>query len=395
MLRFGLLKYKRLNNAVLGPDELEEPNGNDNGRQQRSTATTMTATPVRQHPHLIHNELNGGAMKNTNSQIHLEASPPKSANDQKASHDTGKPAAIEKKKTFSSSPELDLQPPPPSSPVPGLRPSALSTSSPDNYRPLQPPQQQATPKKRTAAASCKVRIYKCIKRMLKRNNFSKEQRSSSQQQQQQVQTSDKSKVDYREIKSLLEKEKPSLDYDVNLAKCVDKPALIKKIALNLMKSAHDEGRSLVVAPEGCPESASIQSNLDQEAEYQRLCGESWYHENLPRDLSLELLNNKPAGSFVVRKSTTQQGCYALSLRVPPPGPKIAHYLIVRTASDGYQIKGFHKEFTSLRALIVHHSVMPESLPVPLDVPRPSNLAVKTKCDDDYDTVFDLPETVRA
>ncbi|XP_055548738.1 uncharacterized protein LOC129732176 [Wyeomyia smithii] len=383
MLRFGLRKYKRLNNTVPGQDELEGPNGND------ATAATMTTgTPVRQHPHLIHNELNGGAMKNTNSRTNLEASP-KSANDQKASPDGENPRAIEKKKTFSSSPELDLQPSSP--PPPGLRPSALSTSSPDNYRPLQ---QAQTPKKRTAAASCKVRIYKCIKRILKKNNFSKEQRVH-QQQQQQVQTPDKSKVDYREIKSLLEKEKPSLDYDVNLAKCVDKPALIKKIALNLMKSAQDEGRSLVVAPEGCSETTSIQSNLDQEAEYQRLCGESWYHENLPRDLSLELLSGEPAGSFIVRKSTTQQGCYALSLRVPPPGPKIAHYLIVRTPTDGYQIKGFHKEFSSLRALIVHHSVMPESLPVPLDVPRPSNLAVKTKCDDDYDTVFDLPETIRA
>ncbi|KXJ74718.1 hypothetical protein RP20_CCG013090 [Aedes albopictus] len=293
----------------------------------------------------------------------------------------------------------------------------LATSSPSHrsYKPLansqQPSSKVSTPggKKRhsttatATALNCKARIYKCIKRILKRNNFSssKEQHKvhpvvpPQHQQHQQVQ--DKSKVvDYREIKSLLEKEKSPLDYDVNLAKCVDKPALIKKIALNLLKSAEDDSRCLVIAPERPSETTSIQSDLTQEAEYQRLRAESWFHENLPRALSLDLLINQAPGSFIVRRSTTKQDCYALSLRVPPPGPKIAHYLIVRTASDAYQIKGFHKEFSTLQALIVHHSVMPEALPVPLAVPRPTNLAVKTKCEDDYDTVYDLaPETTIA
>lgn len=34
-------------------------------------------------------------------------------------------------------------------------------------------------------------------------------------------------------------------------------------------------------------------------------------------------------------------------------------------------QGFTKEFSSLRALITHHSVMPELLPVPLSLPRPA------------------------
>lgn len=33
------------------------------------------------------------------------------------------------------------------------------------------------------------------------------------------------------------------------------------------------------------------------------------------------------------------------------------------------LQGFTKEFKSLRALITHHSVMPELLPVPLSLPR--------------------------
>ncbi|XP_062562622.1 uncharacterized protein LOC134226092 [Armigeres subalbatus] len=383
MLRFGLLKYKKLSSggshcggdgSVVSCEGTTLGPWDDNGNQQQHQQQQQTSTPVHryhQHPQQIHNQLNGNAMKN-NNRFSTDSPTNKSSSQQ---HQTSNPRSI----------------------------LVLATSSPShNYKPLNPSKSSTPAKKRTSTATtalnCKARIYKCIKRILKRNNFPKEQQKVHPLHQQQQQVPDKSKVvDYREIKSLLEKEKPSLDYDVNLAKCVDKPALIKKIALNLLKSAEDDDRCLVIAPERQSETTSIQSDLTQEAEYQRLCAESWFHENLPRALSLELLVNQAPGSFIVRRSTTKQDCYALSLRVPPPGPKIAHYLIVRTASDAYQIKGFHKEFSSLQALIVHHSVMPEALPVPLAVPRPTNLAVKTKCEDDYDTVYDLscPETTLA
>uniref|UniRef100_A0A8D8ERG0 Tensin-3 n=2 Tax=Culex pipiens TaxID=7175 RepID=A0A8D8ERG0_CULPI len=384
MLRFGLLKYKKLNNSVSAAelDGLGRAGGDDNGNQ--SGTTTPVRQQQQQHPHqMIHNQLNGSLMKNTNSL----------AKDQS----TRKPA------TNNTVPTLDAF----SAAVVLERRGKKATQSPakstspasSNYKLLAGPADQqrspvspGVPKKPSSSTmNCKARIYKCIKRILKRNNFASGKEQKVQQQQQ---VRDKSKVDYREIKSLLEKEKPALDYDVNLAKCVDKPALIKKIALNLLKSAEDDGRAALVA-ERLSETPSVQSDLEREAEYERLCGESWYHENLPRDMSLDLLAGKCPGTFVVRRSTTQQDCFALSLRVPPPGPKIAHYLIVRTATEGYQIKGFSKEFGSLRALIVHHSVMPEALPVPLAVPRPANLAVKSKCDDDYDTVFELAETALA
>lgn len=174
---------------------------------------------------------------------------------------------------------------------------------------------------------------------------------------------------------------------------------IKKIAINMLQSAvsnEKEDSTLVLHREQTATvTGTIQSDLEQEREYRRLLDECWYHENLPRSLSLQLLADKLPGSFLVRKSTTQPDCYALSLRVPPgSGPRIAHYLIVRTPTEGYKIKGFQKEFSSLRALIVHHSVMPEALPVPLAVPRPVNLVVKTKFDDDYETVFDLSKVVQ-
>uniref|UniRef100_A0A182PCP6 SH2 domain-containing protein n=1 Tax=Anopheles epiroticus TaxID=199890 RepID=A0A182PCP6_9DIPT len=118
---------------------------------------------------------------------------------------------------------------------------------------------------------------------------------------------------------------------------------------------------------------------------------SWFQAGLPRELSLEVLTQQSPGAFLVRRSTTKHGCFALSLRVPPgPGPKVVHYLIMKT-ERGYKIKGFTKEFSSLRALITHHSVMPEMLPVPLSLPRPQNIPTKCKHTDDYDTFSALNE----
>lgn len=72
-------------------------------------------------------------------------------------------------------------------------------------------------------------------------------------------------------------------------------------------------------------------------EQNELKGASWFQAGLPREISLEVLSRQPVGSFLVRQSTTKPGCFALSLRVPPPAPKVAHYLILRTIR-GYKIK---------------------------------------------------------
>lgn len=64
---------------------------------------------------------------------------------------------------------------------------------------------------------------------------------------------------------------------------------------------------------------------------------AWFQAGIPREISLEVLLRKNPGEFLVRDSATKPGCFALSLRVPPPGPKVAHYLIVKT-SRGYKIK---------------------------------------------------------
>ncbi|XP_043071301.1 uncharacterized protein LOC6558898 [Drosophila grimshawi] len=113
------------------------------------------------------------------------------------------------------------------------------------------------------------------------------------------------------------------------------------------------------------------------AEQQELKGAAWYQAGIPREISLEVLSRQSPGAFLVRQSSTKPGCFALSLRVPPPSPRVAHYLILRTPR-GYKIKGFTKEFSSLRALITHHSVMPELLPVPLTLPRPAHMRAQAQ-----------------
>lgn len=72
-------------------------------------------------------------------------------------------------------------------------------------------------------------------------------------------------------------------------------------------------------------------------EQNELKGAAWFQAGIPREISLEVLSRQNPGAFLVRQSSTKPGCFALSLRVPPPAPKVAHYLILRT-SRGYKIK---------------------------------------------------------
>ncbi|XP_049855669.1 EGFR adapter protein-like isoform X2 [Schistocerca gregaria] len=142
-----------------------------------------------------------------------------------------------------------------------------------------------------------------------------------------------------------------------------------------------------------------QDSLARRPEAEQLLSAPWFQAGIPREIALEVLGREPEGAFMVRESTSKPGCYALSLRVPrdfqPSG--IAHYLILRTAK-GYKIKGFTKEFSSLTALITHHSVMPELLPVPLSLSRYNPSFAKsdsnkdsadTDSDPDYNTLSDF------
>lgn len=74
---------------------------------------------------------------------------------------------------------------------------------------------------------------------------------------------------------------------------------------------------------------------EEEADLKDAC---WYQAGISRDIAVEVLQSKSPGAFLVRKSSSKPGCYALTLRVPsPPGPKIANYIILRSPR-GYKIK---------------------------------------------------------
>jgi len=92
---------------------------------------------------------------------------------------------------------------------------------------------------------------------------------------------------------------------------------------------------------------------------------AWFQPHLPRDIAVKILSDCSVGSFIVRNSQSQMssGCLALTVRVPRSfnGTGILHYLII-VSESGFRIKGFSKVFSSLSALVVHHSVMKENLP---------------------------------
>ncbi|KAK0061197.1 tensin-4-like isoform X2, partial [Biomphalaria pfeifferi] len=97
---------------------------------------------------------------------------------------------------------------------------------------------------------------------------------------------------------------------------------------------------------------------------------AWYQAGLPREIALEILQQEDVGSFIVRDSSTHPGCYALSVRVPKyeNATGISHYLILRT-HRGVKLKGLDKEWSTLTALVTHHTVMREMLPCTLKLPK--------------------------
>lgn len=112
-------------------------------------------------------------------------------------------------------------------------------------------------------------------------------------------------------------------------------------------------------------------------EQDELTEASWFQAGLPRETSNEILLQQPPGAFLVRQSESNFGCFALSMRIPPANPpRLAHYLIRKTHRGCYMFKGVSKEFSSLKALIIHHSVMPELLPVPLMLSRDHNFQIE-------------------
>lgn len=120
-----------------------------------------------------------------------------------------------------------------------------------------------------------------------------------------------------------------------------------------------------------PEKIDLLSQKEQE----ELKTAPWFQAGLPREISLEILLQQPLGSFLMRQSESHKKCFALSMRVAPlEPPKLSHYLIEKK-HNFYKFKGYCKEFSSLKALVVHHSVLKEHLPIPLILPRAQDMII--------------------
>ncbi|UJR14685.1 hypothetical protein I4U23_001678 [Adineta vaga] len=101
-----------------------------------------------------------------------------------------------------------------------------------------------------------------------------------------------------------------------------------------------------------------------------LSAAAWYQEGLPRSICEEYLNDqrKPIGSFLIRHSYTyRQYPFVLSLKTT--SSSIEHFLIESTINhDGYRLQGSLRTFHNLSTLVLHHTIMPDILPVTLVLP---------------------------
>lgn len=104
-------------------------------------------------------------------------------------------------------------------------------------------------------------------------------------------------------------------------------------------------------------------NSDDGNEEAELLASSWYQPRITTKATLERLQQAPPGTFLLRRKSRS---YELCLRAET---KVKHFVVVSLADNHYKLKGAKKQFTSLKALVTHHSVMAEQLPLTLALPR--------------------------
>lgn len=76
----------------------------------------------------------------------------------------------------------------------------------------------------------------------------------------------------------------------------------------------------------------------------------WYLEDMPKEQALELIEFEPQGAFIVRDSSSEPGCYALSYSF---GGRVQHKLI-ETTSSGLRFRAADMFFPNLSQLINHY-----------------------------------------
>lgn len=107
---------------------------------------------------------------------------------------------------------------------------------------------------------------------------------------------------------------------------------------------------------------------DDEEEDAELLQCAWYQPRITAKAAQEHLQQATPGSFLLRRSTARN--FELCLRLEQ---KTKCYAVQCSRNEMYSLKGAKKQFSTLKALITHHSVMAEQLPLPLDMPREREL----------------------
>ncbi|XP_034657612.1 uncharacterized protein LOC117894579 isoform X2 [Drosophila subobscura] len=103
---------------------------------------------------------------------------------------------------------------------------------------------------------------------------------------------------------------------------------------------------------------------DDDDEEPELLACAWYQPRISAKAAHEHLQQSTPGSFLLRRSTPRH--FELCLRLER---KVKTYPVQSTRTQMYRLKGAKKQFSTLKALITHHSVMAEQLPLTLDMPR--------------------------
>jgi tensin len=119
----------------------------------------------------------------------------------------------------------------------------------------------------------------------------------------------------------------------------------------------------------------------QTSRFVRDTSKIWHKPNITREEAINLLKDKPAGTFIVRNSSSFHGSYGLAVKVaqlPPnvhtkggdPQVELVRHFLIETTSKGVRLKGCNNEptFGSLAALVYQHSITPLALPCKLLLP---------------------------
>ncbi|KAH8408119.1 hypothetical protein KR222_009282, partial [Zaprionus bogoriensis] len=127
---------------------------------------------------------------------------------------------------------------------------------------------------------------------------------------------------------------------------------------------------------------------EEEDEEPELLQCAWYQPRITLKAAQQHLQQATAGSFLLRRSSAPRS-YELCLRLEH---KVKCYAVqCSRRSEMYSLKGAKKQFSTLKALITHHSVMAEQLPLTLDMPRERELvkSAAVRYADDFEPLESL------